>query len=142
MRGTRPERGTGSQLTAMDAPRTDEEKYRTLFEHAQVGMFRSRIDGTGFVDVNRKICEILEGSLEEILQLESSDVWANPADRDGLMKDLRESGVSELETQIRTIRGNPKWVRATFILRGELGCVEGTVIDVASRVAVAESPLA
>jgi PAS domain S-box-containing protein len=52
-----------------DALRESEEKYRGLFDNAEVGMYRSRLDGSGIVALNQRLADIFgftkEGSSAE-----------------------------------------------------------------------------
>jgi PAS domain S-box-containing protein len=117
-----------------DERATDAEwALEALFDLAQVGMFRSKVDGSGFLDVNRKVCELLEGTREQVLGLAASDVWTNLEAREAMKKALLEEGVAEVEAQVTTLRGNVKTLRGTFILHREAGFVEGTVVDVTAR---------
>jgi len=55
-----------------------EVKYRSLFENAEVGMYRSKLDGTAILSVNRKLCEIFGYTESEMLDNPATICWANP----------------------------------------------------------------
>ena len=44
---------------AEDELKTSEEKFRNLFNNAEVGMFRTRSNGSELLDLNQKYCEML-----------------------------------------------------------------------------------
>ncbi len=55
-RANRREFRTRSELArAEDALRENEKRYRDLFDNAEVGMFRSTLDGSEVIDVNGKL---------------------------------------------------------------------------------------
>lgn len=47
--------------------KASEAKYKALFENAQVGMYRSKIDGSALLEVNNKFTEKLRITREELL---------------------------------------------------------------------------
>jgi diguanylate cyclase (GGDEF)-like protein/PAS domain S-box-containing protein len=70
-----------------EALQRSESKYRTLVEHSQVGVFISR--GERYVYVNRRLCEMLGYSEEELLSLGIGDLVAPeylPATEDRLRR--------------------------------------------------------
>ena len=44
---------------ATEALQENEEKFRNLFNSAEVGMFRTRLDGSEILDMNEKLLNIL-----------------------------------------------------------------------------------
>ena len=88
--------GTFTDFTRLklmeEALKESETKYRTLFENAQVGMYRSKIDGSAMLDVNKKFGEILGLTREESLGKAGRILWADPEDRNKMMKLLKEQG--------------------------------------------------
>ncbi|MGC1122638.1 MAG: PAS domain S-box protein [Candidatus Methanofastidiosia archaeon] len=63
--------------------RKSEEKYRTLVENLNVGVYRVSPDEDGhFIEANESFAEILGyDKKEDILKLKVVDIYANPADR-------------------------------------------------------------
>jgi PAS domain S-box-containing protein len=55
--------------------RVSEEKFRHLFNNAEIGMFRTRLDGSEVLDVNRKCLEIMGRTREEVLGKPSIKIW-------------------------------------------------------------------
>lgn len=60
--------------------RQTEQRYRTTFEHAPIGITHSGLDGR-FIEINPQACEILGYPREELLTRTFLDV-THPADRD------------------------------------------------------------
>ncbi|WP_291105161.1 MULTISPECIES: response regulator [unclassified Flavobacterium] len=56
-------------VEAQDELQKSEEKYRELFQNAEVGMYLSKLDGSGIVAINPKLCEILGYTEEEIFMM-------------------------------------------------------------------------
>jgi PAS domain S-box-containing protein len=119
---------------AEEALRASEEKYRVLFENAQIGMYRSKIDGSAFLDVNRKFAEILGFSREELVGTPSRDRWADPADEDRVLALLKERGgkVENHELRLLTKDGQARDVMGSMHVVGD-GYVEGTIADITER---------
>ncbi len=75
-----------------DALKNSEEKYRTLFENVEVGMFCSTIDSYKMLAVNNKICEITELSKQELLAKPAFIHWKNIDDRIKMIQELKNRG--------------------------------------------------
>ena len=119
---------------AEEALRASEAKYRALFEKAQIGMFRSRIDGSGLLDVNARLCEIFERSEEEMLEMSTSMMWADPEVRDEVVRRLDVDGrVTDIEAEILTGQGKRKTVLGAMTLYRDEGILEGSAMDITER---------
>ena len=111
-----------------------EEKYRHLFQNAQVGMYRSKLDGSAILAVNQKLCEIFGFSAEEMIDNPATIRWANPAARDQMVTDLRRTGtLHDYEMGILTKNGEARTCLVSISLNPELGFLEGSAIDVTER---------
>jgi PAS domain S-box-containing protein len=118
-----------------DALKESEAKYRTLFENAQVGMYRSKIDGSAMLDVNKKFGEILGLTHEESLGKAGRILWANPEDRDKMMKLLKEQGgiLNNYEASLLAKNGEVRNVLASIELHPNEGSLDGTFVDITER---------
>ena len=58
-----------------------ELKYQNIFNNSEVGMFRTRLDGSGILDFNEKFQSIFGLTREELLGKGSSIFWTDPLDR-------------------------------------------------------------
>jgi PAS domain S-box-containing protein len=120
---------------AEEALKESETKYRTLFENAQVGMYHSRIDGSSMLDVNTKFGEILGLTREESLGKAGRILWADPEDRNKMMKLLKEQGgiLYNYEARLLAKNGEVRDVLASIELRPEEGSLDGTFVDITER---------
>ena len=112
-----------------------EAKYRALFENAQVGIYRSKLDGSAFLDVNDEFAEIIGFSRQELLGSPGRIRWANSEDRDKMLKQLQEQGgiLTNYEVQLIAKNGEVKDVLASIKLYPGEGYLEGTMTDITER---------
>ena len=116
------------------ALKESEEKYRNLFEHSQVGMFRTLIDGSKVLEVNQKLADLLGFSKEEIIDQPSTLRYANSKRRDELIPLLTQSGfVNDFEAEILTKEGSVKVFLMSFTVYREKGILEGSAVDITER---------
>lgn len=67
-----------------------EEKYRSMYYNAQVGLITSRMDGSEIIMANNKFSEMLGYTKPSELEgLPSSDVWANSHERNSFIEILK-----------------------------------------------------
>ena len=89
--------------------RVSEEKYRSLFNNSDVAMFRSRVDGSEVLDVNKKFLEMFGKTLSETIGKPSTIVWADPKDREEMIQRLLAGGcVSGYEQKLLDHQGGIK----------------------------------
>jgi PAS domain S-box-containing protein len=111
--------------------RQSEEKYRNLFHNAEVGMFRTRVDGTKVLDFNDKYLKIYGLNREEMLGRPAAAYWAEPHERAVLVEKLKASGrVTDFECKMLSKNGEVKTCLASARLYPEQGVVEGSLIDI------------
>jgi PAS domain S-box-containing protein len=108
-----------------------ERKHRALFENAQVGIFRSSLDGSRFLDVNPRLAEILGYAGEELAGLAPATLWAEPGARDRMVARLRADGrLEDFEVVIRRKNGDLRTNLVSMRLDNEGGFIEGTAVDI------------
>jgi PAS domain S-box-containing protein len=111
-----------------------EEKYHALFQNAQVGMYRSKLDSSAILAVNRKLCEIFEYSEGEMIGNPATIRWADPSARERMAADLRKTGaLLNYEIDIQTKNGNIRTCSVSIQQNPELGYIEGSVFDITER---------
>ncbi len=112
-----------------------EEKYRNLFNNAEVGIFRSRLDGSEVLEINNKFLDIVGMTLEETLGKPSLNLWADPKEREEMVKMLNADGsVSNFEYKmLNKRRRDVRNCLTSLRLYREQGLLEGSILDITDR---------
>ncbi len=111
-----------------------EEKYRGLFENAQVAMYRSALDGSGILEANQKYLDFIGYTLEELRSFSALKIWADPAQRAEMVRRLEENGIlSDYEIEILTKSGQIRTVLASIKTYPQPGYLEGSLVDITER---------
>jgi len=111
-----------------------EEKHRTLFENAEVGMYRSRLDGSGILALNQRLADLFGYTKAEMMASPATMRWADARARESMVRLVREHGeLRDHEIDIVTKGGQVRTVLASIKLFPEAGYLEGTAIDVTER---------
>ena len=121
-----------ARIQAEDALREQEEKYRNLFNNAEVGIFRSRFDGSEVLEVNRKFLEIVGMTREEVCGKPSVNLWANPEERNEMKTRLiAGESISNFEYKmLNKQQGDIRNCLTSLRLYREQGILEGSVVDI------------
>lgn len=112
-----------------------EKRYRNLFEHNLIGVFRSKLDGT-IVDANYTFANLLGYTVEEVLKINAKDLYYYQEDRSVYINTLQEKGkVENYEVILKNKQGQILYIVENVILTYENGeyYIEGTVMDVTER---------
>jgi PAS domain S-box-containing protein len=126
---------------AEEALRESEEKYRSIVENAQEGIYQTTPEGR-FITVNRAMADMLGyGSPEEFIASFTDiahQLYVNPEDRTKLRRMVEEHGsVKGFETQFYRKDGNWIWVsihiRAVHDTNGRVLYYEGINEDITIR---------
>ncbi len=112
--------------------RLSEKKYRNLFNNSEVGIFRSRLDGSEVMEMNRRFLDIVGMTREETLGKPSVNLWADPKEREEMVKRLVANGsVSAFEYKMLNKRqGDVKNCLTSLRLYREQGILEGSILDI------------
>jgi PAS domain S-box-containing protein len=123
------------RIQAEEALRESENKFRNLFNNAEVGIFRSRLEGLEVVEINRKFLDIVGMTLEETLGKPSVNLWADPKEREEMVKRVvRDGSVSAFECKMLNKRqGDIRDCLLSLWLHREEGILEGSILDVTKR---------
>ena len=131
---------------AEDALRRAEEKYRSIFEDAVIGIFQTTPDGRP-VSINRALARMLGYDSPERLLAEVSNVgrqlFVDPNAMQELARVLeKDRAVHSVELEVYSKDGGKKWlsanVRAVSDAEGKVVLHEGTVEDITERKAAEE----
>ena len=116
------------------ALRESEEKYRTLFNNAEIAMFRSRLDGSQTLDVNQKFLDLTGKTREETIGKPSATLWADPKEREEMVRRLVVDGsVSEYEYRMLNKDKGVRNCITSLRLYRDQGILEGSIIDITER---------
>lgn len=120
--------------------RRSEEEFRSLFENAVIGIYRSTPEGR-FLMANETLARIHGyDSVDELMALDiPSQIYLNPEDRERFKKLMVERGfVSDFRYPIKrkdkSIGWLAKWARAVKDDNGNVLYYEGFVLDITEKV--------
>jgi len=120
--------------------RRSERKFRSLFENAVVGIYRSTPDGR-FLMANQTLARINGySSVEELMALDiPTQIYLNPEDRERFKRLMVERGfVADYRYPIKRKDGSigwvTKWARAVKDDSGKVLYYEGFVLDITEQV--------
>ena len=128
------------------ALRQAEEKYRTIFEDAVVGIYQTTPDGR-CVTVNTEFARLYGYDSPAELMADWTDIahkaYADPSERELFKRELGEKGsISNFEFQAHRKDGSKMWLlENTRVVRDSSGAAlyyEGTVADITDRKAAEE----
>lgn len=133
----------GGGLTAMflakkarsdEALRISEEKFRNLFDNAEIAMFRARLDGCEILDANRKFLSLIGKTREETIGHGSAALWENQQERQRLLDLLKDkSSVAEFAFKMRHSEKGLRDCITSLRLYREEGILEGSIMDITER---------
>jgi PAS domain S-box-containing protein len=112
----------GSQVVLENALRTSEERFRSAFESAGIGM--AMVNGAGeLVQVNRALCHLLGFSSEQFLALKLSDLVYAEGSESGadVMRALLSAGRTNEERRFVTNTGDTVWASCTIAAVADAG---------------------
>jgi PAS domain S-box-containing protein len=114
--------------------RQSEEKFRNLFNNSQIGMFRTRFDGSEILEFNAKYLRILNCTHEDVKGAPSMNFWADQRERDQLVQLLKAEGqVTDYECSILNKQGEVKRCLTSLRLYRDTGILEGSIQDITER---------
>ncbi len=118
---------------ALAALQTIEETYRSLFDNAQIGLFRTHIESGRMVECNQRTALIF-GYEDRASCLAESNAWKlyeDPHDREKMIAQLRREGqVRNHDVPMRRIDGIPIWARFSGRITPDGEHLEGVIDDV------------
>jgi len=122
------------QKQTEQALREGEERYRTLFNNAEVGMFRTRLDGSEVLAFNDKYLSLIGRPLDAVLHQPSTLVWADPSAREAMVRQLKADGqVHDWPMQVVTSSGTILDCITSIKLFREEGILEGSILDITEK---------
>lgn len=118
--------------------RDEVEKLAEFFEHAPVGVFVTEpVEGGVVLEANPEMATLLGAeSADDLVGRQVLDVYANPAERETVLKALREHGKVSRELELATVGGQTVWGLLTLILseqRDGRPVIVGMVKDITGK---------
>lgn len=122
------------RIQAQAELKKSEEKYRELFKNSQVGMFRSKIDGTELSEVNNKFSQIFGYSIEEMIGKPANSLFKDIKKRESIINDLYKYGfVNEREVDLLASNGKVITCLVSYKLLPDKETIEGSLVDISER---------
>jgi PAS domain S-box-containing protein len=124
--------------TAHARVRESESRYRSLFDHVPVGLYRASPRGE-IVDANAELVRMLRyPDRETLLQHKASELYARPGERRQILDHQRDKPVLRAyEIEMRRADGEPLWVediaRPLHDPSGTTIAYQGSLLDVTER---------
>ncbi len=135
-----------AEKMAEQSRRESEERYKTLVENLNVGIFESTLDGK-VLHANSAVLELAGyQGLDEFLRIPVQQLYADVQDREHILRVLLEQGfVKNAELRSRKKDGTEYWISLNAVLRydkdGNPASLLGSVKDITDRKKLDESML-
>lgn len=117
-----------------------EEKFRSLVENLNVGVYRNTVDlGGYFIQVNPAFARMFGyESTSEIMETKVIDFFLDPSERITFLEDLKKEGsIIDRELHLKKKNNNPIWVsvsaQAHYNEDGSIEWVDGIIEDINHR---------
>ncbi len=123
--------------------RRSEQKYRTLVENVNIGVYRNTEAGR-FLQANPAMADIFGyESVDELMRVRAADLYQCREDREQFLAEVRQSGyVKNRELRLKKKGGTPIWcavtARATYDDDGRVRWIDGVTEDITERKAAEE----
>lgn len=131
--------GVITEITALkraeEALQESRQKYHSLFNCAQIALFRTSVDGR-LLEINQRYAEKAGySSVEQCMaNFVPGHAWVDPGQRQRLVKILREKGsVSDFEAEIIKSDGKHIWILFSASLYPEQEYIEGSIVEITDR---------
>lgn len=126
-------RDISKQKEVENTIRLNEEKYRALFENAQVGIFRTRLSDGVVLEANHRIVEMFGyDSKEDVIgKISVEDLYADPETRNRMFLEFQERGeIRNFEAEFKSKQGPTTWIRFSGVVNSSEGFLEGVASDI------------
>ncbi len=129
-------RDISERKEAQGALQVSEERYRRIFENAQVGLFSTRVSDGLTTAANDRMAQILGYAAgDEIIDsLRVSEIYVDPRRREILLGELAARGEARnFEAELRRADGGTVWVRVSCRLDEKREVMEGLATDISEE---------
>ncbi len=112
----------------------EELKYYNIFNNSEVGIFRTKLDGSEILDFNEKYQSIFGFTREEMQGKQSVTFWVDPLERQEMVRLLMTNGyVKDFECKMVNKQGEIRTCLTSVKLYSKQGMLEGSIIDITER---------
>ena len=120
---------------AEEALRESEEKYRNIFDNAQVGIFRTRISDGKILESNDRHAQMYgyQNREEFIAEFVTSEHFVDPGARERMLASFKDGELRNFEARLTRKDGSIIWVLLSARIYPEKGYLEGVVTDISER---------
>ena len=132
--------GTIQDITARkqidEALKASEEKYQSLFQNAQVALYRIRLSDSKLLEINERYAKMAGYSNIKncMAEFTPADSWVNPNGPIEFLRILQKHGsVNDYETEIVRRDGRRIWTSFSATIYPAQGFLEGSVVDITER---------
>ena len=118
---------------AMQALQYSEDKYRSLFSNAQVGMFQTRLNDGKMLECNERLAEMFAYESREacLAKFVTTEHYLDPGTRERMLAKIEEEGeIRNFEARLSRDDGEVIWVRYSARIYPEKGFLEGVATDI------------
>lgn len=125
-----------AQKHAQEALEASEETFRNLFQNAQVGLFRTRIEDGKTLECNDQIARMFGyNSRDEAIDYYfTQDNYVDPDARRKMLDLLKNNGeFSNFEAEFRRTDGGTIWIRFSAKMYPDKGWIEGVGEDITQQ---------
>lgn len=119
-----------------EALKASEEKYQSLFQNAQVALYRIRLSDSKLLEINERYARMAGYSnlADCMAKFTPADSWVNPNGPMEFLRILQANGsVNDYETQIVRRDGSRIWTSFSATIYPEKGFLEGSIADITER---------
>ena len=126
----------GERKKIQAALKDSQEKYKAMFNNAQVALFRNGIVDGKLLEINERYAKMAgyETIGECRAEFNAADAWADISGRKKLLEILAKKGfVLDYETQIVRRDGTLIWISFSETIFPDQGYLEGSIVDITHR---------
>jgi len=127
---------------AEQALQETEDKYRSIYNNAQVALFRTRLSDGKILECNERLAEMFAYKDREacIAEFVTAEHYLDPGTRERMLAEIQESGeITNFEARLSRNDGSTIWVRYSARIYPERGYIEGVAADITEEKSAAEA---
>jgi PAS domain S-box-containing protein len=130
---------TNELRRTMTGLRKSEEKYRTLVDNVNIGIYRNTGGQGMFLQANPALAKIFGyATVEELRQVAVAELYVDPEDRERFLEEVKRYGfVKDRKLALKKKDGTPIWCSVSATVQygeyGEIEWMDGVLEDVTER---------